>query len=141
MTEIEIWADEDRRLPRVHLLVPCLLHDLETSVPLHYGLVNWFIGQNINARPTTRFIVPYLTAVGELCKRSKDLDLQFAYSQIGKQALAGLEGAELGVDFSATVSCYSADPTGAACGHCDACELRREGFVAAAIPDPTRYQS
>jgi acetyl/propionyl-CoA carboxylase alpha subunit len=66
--------------------------DLATNLEFHYGLVNWFIGQNINARPTTRFIVPYLTAVGELCKRSKDLDLQFAYSQIGKQALAGLEG-------------------------------------------------
>ena len=40
--------------------------DLATNLEFHYGLVNWFIGQNINARPTTRFIVPYLTAVGEL---------------------------------------------------------------------------
>ena len=40
--------------------------DLATNIEFHYGLVNWFIGQNINARPTTRFIVPYLTAVGEL---------------------------------------------------------------------------
>ncbi len=49
-------------------------------------------------------------------------------------------GNELKVDFSATVSCYSADTSGAACGHCDACELRRDWFVAAGIPDPTRYQ-
>lgn len=48
-------------------------------------------------------------------------------------------GSQLGVDFSLTVSCYSAADDGAACGHCDACELRREGFTAAGIPDPTRY--
>jgi hypothetical protein len=42
--------------------------DLATNLEFHYGLVNWFIGQNINARPTTRFIVPYLTAVGELAR-------------------------------------------------------------------------
>jgi len=49
-------------------------------------------------------------------------------------------GARLGVDFSLTVSCYSADSNGAACGHCDACCLRREGFSAADLPDLTRYQ-
>ena len=50
------------------------------------------------------------------------------------------EGARLGIDFSATVSCYSADAEGRACGHCDACRLRAEGFAAAGIPDPTRYR-
>ena len=49
-------------------------------------------------------------------------------------------GSRLGVDFSLTVSCYSADTHGKACGHCDACRLRREGFLAAGLPDPTRYQ-
>ncbi|NOR20607.1 MAG: 7-cyano-7-deazaguanine synthase QueC [Xanthomonadales bacterium] len=49
-------------------------------------------------------------------------------------------GDRLGVDFSLTVSCYSADARGAACGHCDACRLRQEGFLAAELPDPTRYQ-
>jgi 7-cyano-7-deazaguanine synthase len=49
------------------------------------------------------------------------------------------EGARLGVDFAATVSCYSADAEGLACGTCDACALRREGFVTAGIADPTRY--
>jgi 7-cyano-7-deazaguanine synthase len=49
-------------------------------------------------------------------------------------------GNRLGVDFSLTVSCYSADASGAACGHCDACRLRREGFLTAKLPDPTRYQ-
>jgi 7-cyano-7-deazaguanine synthase len=49
-------------------------------------------------------------------------------------------GLELGVDFSATVSCYQADRDGRACGRCDACRLRRAGFEAARIADPTRYQ-
>ncbi|MEO7014403.1 MAG: 7-cyano-7-deazaguanine synthase, partial [Dokdonella sp.] len=50
------------------------------------------------------------------------------------------EGERLGIDFSTTVSCYSADAEGRACGHCDACRLRAEGFSAAGISDPTRYR-
>ncbi|UOF13844.1 7-cyano-7-deazaguanine synthase QueC [Lysobacter capsici] len=49
------------------------------------------------------------------------------------------EGQRLGVDFSQTVSCYQADDAGRACGHCDACRLRAEGFNAAGVADPTRY--
>lgn len=49
------------------------------------------------------------------------------------------EGMRLGVDFSATVSCYQADAEGRACGHCDACRLRAEGFAKAGVPDPTHY--
>jgi 7-cyano-7-deazaguanine synthase len=48
-------------------------------------------------------------------------------------------GMELGVDYSMTVSCYQADGAGQACGVCDSCRIRREGFSAAGIPDPTRY--
>jgi len=49
------------------------------------------------------------------------------------------EGLRLGVDFAMTVSCYRADSDGRACGHCDACRLRAEGFAAAGVDDPTRY--
>lgn len=49
------------------------------------------------------------------------------------------EGLRLGVDFSQTVSCYQADAEGRACGHCDACRLRAEGFQRAGLSDPTRY--
>lgn len=49
------------------------------------------------------------------------------------------EGMRLGVDFAQTVSCYRADAQGRACGHCDACRLRAEGFAAAGVADPTRY--
>lgn len=48
-------------------------------------------------------------------------------------------GVALDVDYALTVSCYRADDKGLACGHCDACRIRREGFEAAGIPDPTRY--
>jgi 7-cyano-7-deazaguanine synthase len=51
------------------------------------------------------------------------------------------EGMRLGVDYGQTVSCYQADEEGRACGRCDACRLRRAGFTAAGIPDPTRYQA
>jgi 7-cyano-7-deazaguanine synthase len=51
------------------------------------------------------------------------------------------EGLRLGVDFAATVSCYQADAEGRACGHCDACFLRAEGFGAAGAADPTRYRA
>lgn len=50
------------------------------------------------------------------------------------------KGLELGVDFALTVSCYQADEAGRACGLCDACRLRREGFAAAGVLDPTRYR-
>jgi 7-cyano-7-deazaguanine synthase len=49
------------------------------------------------------------------------------------------EGTRLGVDFARTVSCYQPDEEGRACGRCDACRLRRDGFVEAGLPDPTRY--
>ncbi len=48
-------------------------------------------------------------------------------------------GMSLGVDFGMTVSCYQADAEGRACGQCDACRLRRQGFIDAGVPDPTRY--
>jgi 7-cyano-7-deazaguanine synthase len=49
-------------------------------------------------------------------------------------------GLQLGVDFAITVSCYQADAQGRACGRCDSCRLRRQGFEAARIADPTRYR-
>ncbi len=68
--------------------------DLATNLEFHYGLVNWFIGQNINARPTTRFIVPYLTAIGELKERANDLDVRMAYKTICANELSELQGGE-----------------------------------------------
>jgi 7-cyano-7-deazaguanine synthase len=49
-------------------------------------------------------------------------------------------GLELGVDYALTVSCYQADEMGRACGRCDACRLRAQGFAKAGVPDPTPYR-
>ena len=49
------------------------------------------------------------------------------------------KGLELGVDFARTVSCYKANPEGRACGECDSCRIRKAGFEAAEVADPTRY--
>jgi 7-cyano-7-deazaguanine synthase len=49
------------------------------------------------------------------------------------------QGIALGVDYGLTVSCYQADAEGRACGRCDSCRLRREGFAAAGVADPTHY--
>lgn len=51
-----------------------------------------------------------------------------------------LRGTELGVDYGLTLSCYDPSPKGEACGECDSCRLRRNGFTEAGIADPTRYQ-
>ena len=49
------------------------------------------------------------------------------------------KGTQLGVDYSKTLSCYSPDELGQACGRCDSCRLRKQGFADAGMPDPTRY--
>lgn len=49
-------------------------------------------------------------------------------------------GHALGLDYGLTVSCYQADPEGRACGRCDSCRFRRQGFAEAGLADPTPYQ-
>lgn len=58
--------------------------------------------------------------------------------ELGKSEIIR-RGAELGVDYAATVSCYQPTPKGEACGRCESCRLRRAGFAAAGLADPTRY--
>lgn len=57
---------------------------------------------------------------------------------LGKAEIV-LQGQQLGVDYASTVSCYQATDEGLACGHCDSCYLRKQGFDEAGISDPTRY--
>ncbi len=66
------------------------------------------------------------------------LNIQTPLIQMSKAEIVRA-GVRLGVDFSTTVSCYQADADGRACGHCDACDLRAQGFADAGVPDPTRY--
>ena len=64
--------------------------DLNTNLDFHYGLTNWFIGSNVQARPTTKFIVPYLTAVGQLKDAANNIDLVYAFGAMRKKALAAV---------------------------------------------------
>jgi 7-cyano-7-deazaguanine synthase len=59
--------------------------------------------------------------------------LQLTKAEIVRQGVA------LGVDYSLTITCYDPSPAGLACGHCDACSLRKKGFAEAGVKDPTRY--
>ncbi len=58
--------------------------DVATNLEFHYGLVNWFIGQNVMAKPTTRFVVPYLTLVGQLKEEANKVDTVFAFLEMKK---------------------------------------------------------
>jgi acetyl/propionyl-CoA carboxylase alpha subunit len=58
--------------------------DLATNLEFHYGLVNWFIGQNVMAKPTTRFVVPYLTLIGLLKEEAAKIDPVYAFLQMKK---------------------------------------------------------
>jgi acetyl/propionyl-CoA carboxylase alpha subunit len=62
--------------------------NLSTNLEFHYGLVNWFIGQNVMAKPTTRFVVPYLTLVGQLKDECNKLDLAYAFAEMRKHYAA-----------------------------------------------------
>ena len=80
---------EDRASSYEHLskvLRSTVLHgsNLATNLEFHYGLVNWFIGNNVMAKPTTRFVVPYLTLVGKLKEEAQKLDIIYAFLAMKK---------------------------------------------------------
>ncbi len=58
--------------------------DMATNLEFHYGLVNWFIGQNVMAKPTTRFVVPYLSLMGLLKEEASKIDTVYAFFQMKK---------------------------------------------------------
>lgn len=64
--------------------------------------------------------------------------IQAPLQNLSKAAIIRL-GMQLGVDYALSVSCYQADEHGRACGVCESCQLRKQGFVSACINDPTRY--
>jgi 7-cyano-7-deazaguanine synthase len=107
-----------------------------------------FIGVNVldsSGYPDCR--PEYIAAFGELARFATKAGVEGSVCRI-EAPLIGLtkaeiirEGARLAVDYGETVSCYQADGAGRACGRCDACRLRRAGFAAAGLPDPTRYQT
>ncbi len=84
LTHGEDRLDSYRRLAHILGHMKLRGQDLATNLEFHYGLVNWFIGNNINARPTTQFIQPYLTAVGLLKQQSNQIDLELCYQMLGQ---------------------------------------------------------
>lgn len=84
--------DSFERLSEILRRTDLVGEDLCTNLEFHYGLTNWFIGSNVQARPTTKFIVPYLTAVGQLKQAANNIDLGYAFASIRKRALASLSG-------------------------------------------------
>ena len=82
LTTGDTRLDSYERLAEIIRVTNLRGKDLATNLGFHYGLVNWFIGNNINARPSTSFIVPYLTAVGQLKDVANQIDLKFAFNQI-----------------------------------------------------------
>jgi 7-cyano-7-deazaguanine synthase len=105
-----------------------------------------FIGVNVldsSGYPDCR--PEFIAAFGELARLATRAGVEGKPCRI-EAPLIGLtkaeiirEGTRLGVDYGETVSCYQADAAGGACGRCDSCRLRRAGFEAAGVPDPTRY--
>ena len=77
-------------------------------------------------------------AVAQQATRAGGFEVQAPLMDLHKKDIIRL-GTSLGLDYGMTISCYDPGPDGAACGHCDACVLRREGFEQAGVPDPTPY--
>lgn len=87
------------------------------------------------------FVAAFQTLANLATKRAVNgapIDLRAPLINLTKAEIVTL-GTRLGVDYRMTVSCYQADINGQACGLCDSCRLRRQGFVQAGLPDPTRY--
>ncbi|MGB5221113.1 MAG: biotin/lipoyl-containing protein [Polyangiales bacterium] len=66
--------------------------DLQTNLQFHYGLVHWFLANGVDAKPTTQFVVPYLTLVGELLQETNQIDADYAYDRLCSQYLQAMEG-------------------------------------------------
>ena len=66
--------------------------DLQTNLQVHYGLVHWFLANGVDAKPTTRFVVPYLTLVGELLREANEIDPDYAYDRLCGQYLNAASG-------------------------------------------------
>ena len=106
------------------------------------GARDLFIGVNVldasgypDCRPA---FVHAFEALAQVATRAGGFRVHAPLIELTKAEIIRL-GLTLGVDYGLTHSCYDPGPDGAACGRCDACALRRKGFVEAGVPDPTRY--
>ncbi len=77
--------------------------DLCTNLEFHYGLVHFFLSHGVMAKPTTRFVVPYLSLVGLLKEEANQIDLAYAYQQIGRAALAAVPASDVAAKATRTI--------------------------------------
>ncbi|MBU0500889.1 MAG: 7-cyano-7-deazaguanine synthase QueC [Gammaproteobacteria bacterium] len=126
-------------------------NSLFLSIALGYaetlGAQDIFIGANAvdysgypDCRPA--FIAAFETLANLATKagiEGKRFHIHAPLLDLGKAEIIR-EGIRLGIDYGLTLSCYQPDAEGRACGRCDSCRLRRQGFIDAGVPDPTRYR-
>ena len=79
--------DSYRKLAEVLRCAELRGPDLQTNLHFHYGLVHWFLANGVCAKPTTRFVVPYLTLVGLLRQEADQVDVSYAYGRVASQYL------------------------------------------------------
>jgi acetyl/propionyl-CoA carboxylase alpha subunit len=84
LTKGEDRLDSYRQLAKVLRSTTLNGTDLATNLEFHYGLVNWFLSRNVMAKPTTRFVVPYLTLVGKLKQEAGKIDVVYAFIAMKK---------------------------------------------------------
>ncbi|MDX1692821.1 MAG: biotin/lipoyl-containing protein [Ketobacteraceae bacterium] len=98
LTVGENRKDSYERMAEVLRRTTLIGENLETNLQFHYGLVHWFLGENVHAKSTTKFVMPYLTMVGMLKRESNDFDLEHAFTmvkaQYKKQIASDHEGSE-----------------------------------------------
>lgn len=88
------------------------------------------------------YIKAFETMANLATKRGVEGDRLYIYTPLMHMTKAEIiqAGIQLGIDYSQTISCYQADANGRACGQCDSCRFRKEGFEQAGVSDPTHYQ-
>jgi 7-cyano-7-deazaguanine synthase len=151
LTSPDLAVPKDRSVAQLAGGVPVTYVPARNTIFLSYALA-WaevlpardiFLGVNVldaSGYPDCR--EEYVTAfqvAARLGTRLDDLVIHAPLVRLTKAAIIR-RGLELGVDYALTHSCYDPAPDGAACGHCDACLLRRRGFAEAGVTDPTRYR-
>lgn len=146
----DIDVPKDRTDAQIGAGVPITYVPARNTIFLSYALA-WaeviechdvFIGVNAldcSGYPDCRpeYIAAF-QAMARLGTRLADFTVHAPLAEMTKAQIIQ-RGTELGVDYTLTHSCYDPSPDDRACGHCDACQLRRRGFAQAGVKDPTRY--
>jgi len=145
--DIDVPTQEGSGIPSTY--VPArntIMLSLATGYAEVLGANNIFIGVNAvdySGYPDCR--PEYIEAFQNMARLATKVGVEGAQLNINTPLIELTKaeiiekGTSLGVDYSQTVSCYQADTEGRACSICDSCRIRQDGFIAANVPDPTRY--